>query len=144
MKYNTIYDLEKTLDIRQEPNFYLLTWNPKVYAFEDYEKAVYYDWNTRSKRMEPQDKFFLIKLGCGKKSGIVGFGEILSFPTLVENTQYIDIKFEFLAKDRTPVIMLEDLKQRYPYQCWTPQSSGISIDRNVALEIYERLIKCKS
>ena len=115
---------------------YILTWNPSKFNWEAFadgkptrKPPFYANWTCRSTRPEPGDRFIMLRLGSGNRNGIVATGQIVSFPyTAVswehKTSLFIDILIEVLFENEYQQHLLKDA---FPEQCWSPQSSGISL-----------------
>lgn len=124
---------------------YLLTWNPKVFPFENFNKLmesvklygdIVSNWSVCSSKPKKGDDFYLMMVGQGKMNGLIGKGKILSEPYLLRKNgrrKYVDVSFQRLEDYKTGnVIEQTILKEVCPGQCWSPQCSGIQIKEEYA------------
>lgn len=132
---------------------YILTWNPKVFHWNDYEKVVdnvrnrpdCCTWSCRSKKPKENDRFILLMQGMGRKNGIVGYGQIISEPYELPFSdfggRFLDILFIHLSNYKEDkYVLTDDLKKLFPEQCFTPQFSGIRVRSSILPELW-KLIK---
>jgi 5-methylcytosine-specific restriction protein A len=144
----------------QEPRkTYLLAWNPKEWEWDDLEDMVQSvfegqlvpgSWSTISKKIEPDDRLFLIRLGVEPK-GIMGSGwatsevkEDLHFkPELAvqgKKRTYVDFAYDYLLHPLEDEILAIETLEKDPTLTsvhWHTQGSGIEIKAGV--EDLERL-----
>lgn len=133
-----------------EPGFYLLTWNPARWHWEDLPQAVI-DANSEGRYLSrwscgntrfiaPGDRVFLMRLGVQPK-GIMGSGVVVSEPIDAphwddskaeagETAKYVEVVFDVLAD--TPILSENFLSDRLPEGRWHPQNSGTRIPPPVA------------
>lgn len=129
----------------------LLTWNPLKYHFNDLDDRILqvadhgscgYRWSCyRTRATKAGDRFYLLQLGRGPHTGIIGSGEVTSNPfrgthwhAPSAKAWYVDIEFETLLQRDSPKILgIAELQRRYPEQHWTPQSSGTAL-----MQAYEK------
>ncbi len=139
----TFEEIRKQIE-EYEPQSYLLTWNPKVFQWEDFKDCtdeirrsgqVSISWSVCTKKIQKNDNIFLMKLGCGDDNGIIGYGKALgSIDDCVYNLGinkkpwFIDVSLSFLNEQ--PFISQAALKREFPRQCWSPQSSGTRVYDN--------------
>ena len=137
---------------------YLLTWNPKKWQWEDFEKCVdeinqgYFvdrNWTCRSSKAQAGDRFFFMRLGVEPK-GIIGYGQFLGgydkkHPHFDNNRAekgdthpLADIKYHALSK--TPIISADYLKENFKFT-WFSQSSGIAIPDNIAKSLGQLIVE---
>lgn len=97
-----------------------------------------------TKRIEIGDLFFLMRLGVEPK-GIIGCGYVSSKPYLLphwneekstegKSALRSDLLFKVLSE--SPIISLDNLKEKYPNFNWTPQAGGLSIPDGIADELF--------
>ena len=119
---------------------WLLTANPKrqglgrIMTADDLERYArtvmsWDNWSVRSTKIRENDSFFLMLLGQGRLNGIMARGSICSAPYKGESWDeegealYVNVNF-----DSHPHFLSQKLlRERFPDQLWSPQSSGISI-----------------
>jgi 5-methylcytosine-specific restriction protein A len=137
-------------------NTYLFVWNPELWKWVDLDTKIEElavtgktteRWSCRShKSIKQGDRAFLLKLGTYPK-GIIGSGTVVSQPFLSKHWSGEDkmihrviIEFDELINPNNKLpLPLDALPQgQIIKQNWTPQSSGISIDNNIADKL-ERL-----
>lgn len=132
---------------------YILTWNPNVYHWNDYEEKVNickqgfefdYDWSCRSLKPHSGDRFILLMQGMGRKNGIVGYGTIYDKPYELPFAGYggrfIDIKFTKMWNYKTDKYVRTDvLKTMFPEQCFSPQMSGIRIRSSILPDLWRMM-----
>ncbi len=141
-------------------NYYLLAWNPlkgiwfygtdethPTQGEESYQRVleainsgheVKEAWRCRSSHVVPGDKMFMIKLGQGVK-GIFAYGIAEKKPYKYtydgSEEQYVDVKFINILNYHETILPQEVLCEKFPDQNWSPQSSGISINRKYGEEL---------
>lgn len=121
--------------------YWLLTANPERQGLGKVKNAddldAYYrvisgwgNWSICTKKVCPDHRFYLVMLGQGKMSGIIGRGTFRTWAYEGEawnekgdKALYADIALESNPK----YIPCRSLKEMMPDQRWTPQQSGISI-----------------
>ena len=136
---------------------YLLAWNPKRWSWEPSPKdlsrkanrtqagaAVADTWSLgRSRKPQPGDRFFLIKLGSAPK-GIFGAGYFTGRPyrgphygVSGKHSMYARIRYDYLVDGyQTVVIPREELDTGVlSRQHWDTQMSGIAIRSDVAAQL---------
>lgn len=140
---------------------YIYAWNPSKWKWIDLAYSVsivnsgekyYGQWSCgRSRKPSPGDIFLLMKLGTdlsGVEKGVVGCGKILSNPEIIEHWDesqrndgkaVLSTSVLFYALSDRPLITHDELSSRFPQVHWTPQQSGISIELEVAKQIYTEL-----
>lgn len=129
---------------------YILTWNPKVFQWDNYEEVVDIvrnrpdecSWSCRSKKPKENDRFILLMQGMSHKNGIVGVGEILSEPYELPFADYggrfLDIRFTKMWNYKEDkYILTDDLKKLFPEQCFSPQFSGIRVRSSILPELWK-------
>jgi len=137
---------------------YIYTWNPERWHWADLQDAIYkvnnneeYErrWSCgNTKRIQPGDLFFLIKVGANPR-GIIGCGYVSSEPydaphwdeskrTVGEIARRTNLLFKALSTK--PIFTTEDLERRFPEQLWSPQSSGISIKDEIAVQLLNDIL----
>ena len=129
-------------------NAYLITWNPKKWDFEGgYEsflktiqsgQSYVEPWTVCSASINKGDVMYLMKLG-GEPRGIIAKGFALDNVHLDKHydsdlansgvvTKHVNVQFEYACDfDNGFYIDWGTLKEEFPNQNWTPQSSGIRI-----------------
>lgn len=134
---------------------FLLTWNPKKWAWDDRSEAIaqvettgmYFDrWSVGNRTDLPRgSRVYLMRLGEHPK-GLVGCGWSISSPHRTphwatsraasgEQALYVGVEFDVLVEE--PILTLDDLG-RPPFDVvpsWTPQSSGLELPSEVAQEL---------
>ncbi len=92
-----------------------------------------------------------MKLGrdpSGVAKGVVGCGKILSSPEIIDHWHegqrndgktVLSTSVYFEALSDRPLITLDELSSRFPTVQWTPQQSGISVELEIATQIYTEL-----
>lgn len=126
---------------------WLLSWNPKNWNWEKYSEwctgtkagnCYKESWTCHSKKPSIGDEFFLLKTGIQPR-GIIGHGHIAresydaphynaERASKGEVTNHIDASFDRLLNyENDPILLQDDLKERFPEQQWSPQGSGIQI-----------------
>ena len=129
----------------QERAAYLMTWNPARYVAggDDTEKGrLGYKvgertpWACNTTKARPGDPVYLIRTGSEYPRGIVAKARVCSMPqegphwdkTKDKNYRSVIIEFEDVRDDpKMAGIPTEELKEKFPDQNWSPQSSGITI-----------------
>jgi 5-methylcytosine-specific restriction protein A len=130
---------------------YLLTWNPKRWQWDDIQddKALITrngfcddQWSSGvTKKIQPGDRVFLMKLGVQKPRGILASGWAIS--EYIEDIHwaddsklafYIDVHFDTIIDPREESIFPIEVLQNGIYASvnWTPQASGMRIPDDVA------------
>jgi len=127
---------------------YLLTWNPKHYAWENLKEEPYDPlsrWSVgKTKKIRIGDRFFFMRLGKEPK-GIIGSGFFKSEPyddahwdprKSGEMALYADTDFDdvLLNSDEEKILSLNILKGIAEIN-WTPYASGMQIREDVAKEL---------
>jgi 5-methylcytosine-specific restriction protein A len=124
---------------------YLLTWNPRKWEWlsleQDVEKCrkrgfLNERWSCGvTKRIRPNDRVFLIKLGAEQPTGIMASGHALSDPFVDghfndarSKAHYIKLRYDVLLNptDEEP-LSRDKLQEKMPDVQWSPQASGITI-----------------
>ncbi len=131
---------------------YLLLWNPKKWEWEtiqqdiskiDQNGSLKGGWSCgRTKKIKPDDRFFLMRLGKEPK-GICASGRIISSPTPDEHwdnkegsTYYVEVEFEtILDPNNESIFLIEKQKGIYKNYNWTPQSGGRTIPHEIAEQL---------
>ena len=147
-------DMPEEEDKNSNSNYYLLSWNPAKGAWfygdegnhaasgeEGYFRAVeaiadgkdiQEPWRCINSHVAPGDKIFMIKLGENEK-GIFAFGIVEKAPYRhiyeSEEKQYIDVKFINILNYKEKILPQQFLREKFPNQDWSPQASGISINK---------------
>ncbi|MCK6568820.1 MAG: HNH endonuclease [Anaerolineales bacterium] len=133
---------------------YLLLWNQDIFQWEDIQESIdeidrygfaYFEWRTgNNKRIQPDDRLFLMKVGSPPK-GIVASGWAISQVLQTkfkeskrEIANYIELNFDaILNPDHENIFPIEKLEQGV-YQgkkTWTPQASGMIIESDIAEQL---------
>ncbi len=130
---------------------YLLLWNPKKWDWKTIQQDILElaqndklmgSWSCGiTKKIKPNDRFFLMRLGKEPK-GICASGKIINSPVLDNrwdnkegSTYYIKLEFEIiLDPDNEPIFLIEKQGDIYKNYNWTPQSA-----RTIPHEIAEQL-----
>lgn len=136
---------------------YLLTWNPKRFYWDDIGdmsdavqngSTVIDTWScSKSKAIQINDRFFLIRLGVQPK-GVVGSGIVMrgsydgphwedERAEQGETCRFVDIKFDRLLDPLQDTILSRDLLRLPPFNKvhWDTQASGIRISDDVVAEL---------
>jgi 5-methylcytosine-specific restriction protein A len=126
-------------------NTYLCTWNPKIWPWNDLnqdiescKKNCFLDdrWSCgNTKKIEPGDRIFLIKLGHENPNGIMASGFALShvfedehYSDEKRKALYVKVRFDVVLHPYDENILLKNvLKEKIPAMKWSPQASGVSI-----------------
>jgi 5-methylcytosine-specific restriction protein A len=135
-------------------NTYLFTWNPQRWSWIDLEetvqrinqeKNVILRWSCGvTRKMNPGDRGFLMKLGPEEPKGIIGAGRVVSQPYADKHysdpnreAYYVEAEYDILINPyKDPILTLETLKQgELSKQKWTPEASGVSINPELAIEL---------
>ena len=137
---------------------FIYTWNPDRWHWADFQDAIYrvnnaenYErfWSCgNTKRIQPGDLFFLIKVGA-KPRGIIGCGYVSSVP--YERAHWDETKraagqvvlrtdLLFKALSEKPIFSTEELEHRFPEQLWSPQASGISVKEEIAEKLLSEIL----
>lgn len=133
---------------------YLLTWNPDRWQWDDIENDIalinqkgFCDgrWSSGvTKKIQPNDRIFLMKLGSQKPRGIVASGwatsEVFQDIHWGDDSKlafYVDVHFDTIINpNQQPIFPIEFLQDGvYASVNWTPQASGMSIPDNVAEQL---------
>ena len=133
---------------------WLLSWNPKKWDWADFDVAVQdirdgraycMGWNCSNSHIQIGDRVFLVRLGQEPR-GIIASGYVISDAYTEKNydvskdtdMNYVDIALtEIIDYRASGILTTEYLNQKYPDQCWSPQSSGIMIRE----QVYSGLLK---
>jgi 5-methylcytosine-specific restriction protein A len=132
---------------------YLFTWNPKRWNWENIEDEIEQvntngkyeiNWSCgNTKSIQPNDRFFLIRIGVEPK-GIIGAGFTTTKPVVDRHwidedkeALYVKMNFDILLNpDKDSLLTLDILKtENLSKQNWTPQASGISIRPEIVDEL---------
>jgi 5-methylcytosine-specific restriction protein A len=133
---------------------YLLTWNPERWQWDDIQDDIalitekgFCDgrWSSGvTKKIQPSDRIFLMKLGSQKPRGIMASGWATSevFQDIhwgddSKLAHYVDIHFDTIIDPSQDDIFSVELLQDEIYSGvnWTPQASGMSIPDDVAEQL---------
>ncbi len=133
---------------------YLLTWNPKMWGWDKIQDNIahiiqngfYYErWSCGvTKRIQPSDRIFLMKLGSPEPRGIVASGWATS--EVFQDTHwgndsklslYVDVHFDTIIDPNQDAVFPLELLQDGIYASvnWTPQASGMHIPDNVSEQL---------
>lgn len=134
---------------------WLFTWNPEKWKWDDYdeecaatseESPTVGSWSCCSKKTQPGDDFYLMKLGKAPR-GIIAHGIIIDDSFEAEHwdddregkiTNYVDCEWDTLLNYKTQAILdVSVLDERCPQQYWHPQASGIRIKDEVLSTLRE-------
>ncbi|MCD6067922.1 MAG: hypothetical protein K0S33_2748 [Bacteroidetes bacterium] len=132
-------------------NTYLFSWNPDKWPWPEIEEdslllkkdgKVQERWICVShKKVKPGDRAFVSRVGSEPR-GIFASGFIASEPFLAlsrkgKEIYHVMIEFDGLINpDKSPILTLELLNiGAFAKQLWTPQSSGISIKKELIEEL---------
>ena len=136
---------------------YLLTWNPYHWAWtnlqqniSDIKKYGFHSaqWSCGvTKKIEPNDRIFLMKLGKEEPQGIIASGWAKSYffkdkhwnkdRTLIGKTAlYINVHFDTIL-DPQKLVFSKQLLNRgvYKKMNWEPQASGVTIPEDIATQL---------
>ncbi len=136
-------------------NAWLLAWNPNnfdwgnmtaEYSYDTMIQSVknggaYFDeWTCNSAKAKPGDRFYIMRLGNHvSPKGIIATGYVTTNSRKgndgVRRVGIIITKAYDYRNE--PIILQDDLKQQFPSQDWSPQSSGISIKDDAAQWLFE-------
>jgi 5-methylcytosine-specific restriction protein A len=140
---------------------YLLTWNPKRFAWDDLEKDILQvrmfnsqkgSWSCgNTRRIQPGDRFFLMRLGQ-KPRGIIASGIIISKPIAKSHwddnkaaqgltSLFVDVLLETICDASFKLILAQEALCSDPLLStmhWSPQASGIRMPDDVAAELERR------
>lgn len=129
-------------------NGWLLSWNPQKWVWDDFDDVVQIiesggayciDWTCANSHVQVGDGVFFSKLG-GEPRGIIASGYIISDIDIdkhydVEKNSSVNyvtiILNEIIDYRECSILTTKALKQKYPDQCWSPQSSGIKIKDHI-------------
>ena len=139
---------------------YLLTWNPEK-QLEDgtpveakrlghtVEEKV--DWSCKAKGVKPGDPVYMARVGSKQPRGLIAKARICSTsktkphwdPSKADKMlDYVRIEFEDIRDGTTDAfIATEKLKEIFPNQDWSPQSSGIQIKPEYSEELHRKWIQ---
>ncbi|MEY3218920.1 MAG: hypothetical protein RIT27_277 [Pseudomonadota bacterium] len=133
---------------------YLLLWNPKKWEWETIQQDISElaqngklmgNWSCgRTKKIKPNDRFFLMRLGKEPK-GICASGRIINSPVQDNHwdskegsTYYVDVEFEtILDPNNESIFLIEKQEGIYKNYNWTPQSGGRTIPHEIAEQLYQ-------
>lgn len=122
---------------------YLLTWNPKAWEWDDFQKDLqsfahqgYLSgrWSTgHTKRIKKGDRVFLLRQGQEPR-GIIGSGEATSsvFPDehwdgSGRDCNYVEFRLDTFLDYRKTILSRKTLLSNVPNVNWDTQASGISV-----------------
>ena len=129
----------------------LFSWNPKKsgWTVEKYKEACLKvkngekyetDWRTSRKNgVEEKTEVFLIKIGDEEPKGIIAHGHVTEEPYLEGERYYVNVEFDkILDYENEEILKQEDLKNKLKVKHnWSPQPSGIEIDKAILPELKE-------
>lgn len=131
---------------------WLLAWNPKNYDWENEDeeysldtmfntvksgRGFYISWRCVSTKIKCGDTVFFIRLGTEPK-GVFASGYIIADSFVEDDTRYAEVLITKAIDFRTnEIISQQTLKQHFPDQQWSPQSSGIAIKPEVSKWLIE-------
>lgn len=134
---------------------YLFTWNPSKWDWKSLDrdvdacrrKGVFDDqWSCGvTKKIQPGDRVFLIKLGSEEPTGLLASGYALSAPFSEghftdprRKALYIKLRYDVLLNpEKEELLSREVLKASLPEVHWSPQASGITIPADSAAKLEE-------
>lgn len=134
---------------------YLLTWNPTKWDWEtlDQDVAAYRKkgmlkerWSCGvTKKIQPGDRVFLIKLGPEEPTGLMASGQALSSPFPAghfndpgSKALYINLRYDVLLNPKEEALLSREvLREALPKVQWSPQASGITIPADSAAKLEE-------
>ena len=132
-------------------NYWLLSWNPDNWNWEDYTdwakgtksgSTYKMSWTCSSKQPNIGDHIFLMKTGSEPR-GIVAHGKVVrqsyeaphydsEKAAAGKTAPHIDVEFDGIRNYTTEsILQIDTLTQTFPEQTWIPQSSGIQIKCDV-------------
>lgn len=133
---------------------YLLTWNPERWEWNNIQNSIvqinrkgFSDgrWSSGvTKKIQPTDRIFLMKLGNQKPRGIMASGWVTSevyqdahWEDKSKLGRYVDIHFDTIINPSLESIFSIELLQDGIYSSinWTPQASGMSIPDPIAEQL---------
>jgi 5-methylcytosine-specific restriction enzyme A len=133
---------------------YLLTWNPERWQWDDIENNIDLitekgfcsgRWSSGvTKKIKPNDRIFLMKLGSQKPRGITASGwaasEVFQDIHWGDDSKlafYIHVNFDMIINSSQESIFPIELLQNgiYSRVNWTPQASGMRIPDDVAEQL---------
>ena len=123
---------------------WLLSWNPSLRDWNNYEKSVVKskagllfkgNWLCRNGGVRQGDRIQLIKIGDNLPRGIIASGYAASdcyydYSSKYHGKDKIRVKVVFktiLDYNKEPILLQDELKHSFPEQCWSPRCSGIAI-----------------
>lgn len=129
---------------------FLLTWNPQITPWENYEDFVdickndfknCMNWTCRSKQPKEGDRYILLMQGMGDMNGIIGYGEILGSPYTMpfgdESARFVDISVEKMWDyHKDDYVKTDYLRKIFPEQCFTPQCSGTRVKAAILRKLW--------
>lgn len=135
---------------------WLISWNESKWTWKNYDEIcentsngekIVESWTFANTHVKQGDRIFLMKVGQNPK-GIVASGyaktEIYisdSFD-LSKKTNHIDVEFDRILNYKNDTILEQlELKEVFPNQEWSPQSSGIQIKDEYASKLEELWIQ---
>ncbi len=143
------YDSRVSIDATPKSNvhYWLLTWNPGVWEWSDFQEAVKStrenkpwpeEWRCANTHVKAGDRIFLAMLGT-EKNGVIASGFATSEPfecphwdsqkaDAGQKIKRIKINFDKILDYRSEEILSQKrLQEEFPCQKWNPQGSGIAI-----------------
>ncbi len=160
-------ELKAAIEVFDKPevNTWLLTWNPSRWEWEDFDDIVKstksgvgvpIGWTCANTHTLVGDRIYMVKLGSSSTpNGIFATGYIISDnykdesydPTKESKARYVDIILTDVRDFNTePVLEMDNLKEVFPSQNWSPQASGIAIKPYISaqlLNMWNELNSCK-
>jgi hypothetical protein len=151
--------LNSDLDTAFKPSTYLLTWNPALWEWVEYNQfldgtiklPLVRCWSTQShKNVKIGDEVFLMLLDENPEhKGIIAWGYVTQEPfedlhwdkekrDKGIKTYFIQCTFhEIINIEKYSALRRHQLINAYPDQHWAPQGSGIQIQEHIAQELKE-------
>lgn len=139
---------------------FLFAWNPVKWDWThqsemisqlSYQRPIQKWATNRIKLIGKGHNFILIKIGNIQKTekGIIGFGTIQSEPYTgldfvldpSKTRNFVDLEFDYLSNK--PLLLLEELEEKFPTIHWTPEGNGNLIKQDVAKSIFEKISNTK-
>ena len=139
---------------------YLLTWNPEQQSEDDtpvdlrrlgYSVGNSIDWTCRTKQVKPGDPVYIARVGTKQPRGLIAKARVCSesktrthwIASKADKVQNcVQIEFEDIRDgDNDAFLPTEKLKQVFPMQDWSPQSSGIRIESEYSEELHRKWLQ---
>ena len=153
------YDSRESIDATPKSNVphWLLTWNPSVWEWSDFQEAVKSarehktwpeEWRCANTHVKSGDRIFLTMLGT-EKNGVIASGFATSEPfecphwdsqkaDAGQKINRIKIAFDKVLDYRNEEILSQKrLQEEFPDQKWNPQGSGIAIKDEYCMRLEE-------